>query len=185
MGQKTQADTDSRVRRTKRVIREALVQLLQKYDLDKISITMLCKEADVSRTAFYSHYSIPEDCFAEIMCELMKNLDAENRQENRDIVGAMSGFIACVKANRRLFDVCYSLGFYHPLVQMSFEYNLAYMNDFLGDWKGVSDTDLRFCNYGMFGLISDWLKQGCPGDASDILEFYRNFLTERGVYQPR
>ena len=42
-------------------IGNTLIQLLQKYPIDQISITLLCKEAQVSRSAFYNNYKHIED----------------------------------------------------------------------------------------------------------------------------
>ena len=48
---------DRRIVKTKRNLKEALIAMLDKEDFEHISITELCRKAEVSRITFYSHYS--------------------------------------------------------------------------------------------------------------------------------
>lgn len=52
---------DRRVERTKRHIYRAFFELLQKKDLDDITITELAKSADIDRRTFYMHYQSIQD----------------------------------------------------------------------------------------------------------------------------
>ncbi|WP_436854567.1 TetR/AcrR family transcriptional regulator [Staphylococcus caeli] len=47
---------DRRVRKTKRTIKHAFIQLLSKKDLDKITIQDITTLADINRGTFYLHY---------------------------------------------------------------------------------------------------------------------------------
>lgn len=42
---------------TKRLLQQALVELLQKEHLSAVTVTALCAAADVNRSTFYSHYA--------------------------------------------------------------------------------------------------------------------------------
>lgn len=53
--------TDARVRYTQRVLKEALLQLLRKKPINKITVKEVCELAALNRATFYAHYS---DCFA-------------------------------------------------------------------------------------------------------------------------
>ena len=53
--------SDMRVVRTKKNIRNALINLLQNTSFEKISVTELCQAAEVSRITFYTYY---EDKYA-------------------------------------------------------------------------------------------------------------------------
>ncbi len=174
-------ETDGRVLRTKQAIREAMVRLLQTHDLDKVSITLLCKEANVSRTTFYHYYAIPEDCYNEIMEDLLKQIDRESREADADTIACMQHFLDVVKKNQRLFKIAYGTGFYNSPIQKSFQYNVQYVKEHSAGWKDISEEYLSFCNYGMFGLVSEWLQKGCPGQGEGIISFYRELLEERGL----
>lgn len=47
---------DQRIALTKRLLREGLLRLLSKTDLNKISVTQLCIESGINRATFYRHY---------------------------------------------------------------------------------------------------------------------------------
>lgn len=57
---------DNRVRYTKMVLQQALLKILQRKHIDKVSVKELCEEAEVNRGTFYLHYSTPNDILMEI-----------------------------------------------------------------------------------------------------------------------
>lgn len=57
---------DNRVRYTKSVLQQALLKILQRKHIDKVSVKELCEEAKVNRGTFYLHYSTPNDILMEI-----------------------------------------------------------------------------------------------------------------------
>lgn len=56
---------DPRVRRTRKMLQDALAKLLKEKDFDKISIGDIAEEATLNRATFYSHYT---DKFALLEC---------------------------------------------------------------------------------------------------------------------
>jgi len=57
---------NQRIMLTKRLLRESMLRLLEAKELDKISITELCRDAGINRATFYRHYEIPRDVLNEI-----------------------------------------------------------------------------------------------------------------------
>ena len=57
--------------RSRRLIRDAYVNLMQEKPIDKISISDIVREADLNRGTFYAHYSNPMDVFMEIADEIL------------------------------------------------------------------------------------------------------------------
>ena len=47
---------DRRVTLTKRMLKDALIDLLREVDIYHVSIRELCQRADVNRTTFYKYY---------------------------------------------------------------------------------------------------------------------------------
>lgn len=52
---------DRRIRRTRKLLQDALIELLRQKPLAKIRITEIVDEADVSRPTFYHHFDTKED----------------------------------------------------------------------------------------------------------------------------
>lgn len=47
---------DKRILKTKKSLKEALIRLIDQKSFEKISVTEICDEANVSRISFYAHY---------------------------------------------------------------------------------------------------------------------------------
>lgn len=167
---------DIRIKKTMKSLQYALLRLLNNKPLDKISVASLCKEAEVSRMAFYSHYSIIEDCFFEIFKDMMVEFDRSVRKRNLDIDQVMREYLLMVQGNRTIFRVIYNLGYHHPLVQMTYKQYFQYWNDISPEKDlAFQEIYIRFTTYGHFGLVSDWVEDGCIENVDDILNLHRRF----------
>ncbi len=62
---------NQRVAISKRLLKEALLSLLKEKKIDKISITELCKKAEINRATFYRHYNVPQDVLTDIELEII------------------------------------------------------------------------------------------------------------------
>ncbi len=57
---------NQRIKLTKRLLRDALLQLLKKKPIQKINVSELCETAGINRATFYRHYSVPQDILIEM-----------------------------------------------------------------------------------------------------------------------
>ena len=67
---------DQRIALTKRLLREGLLRLFSKTDLNKISVTQLCIESGINRATFYRHYEEPRDILNDIKYEIFQEVEA-------------------------------------------------------------------------------------------------------------
>ena len=65
---------DRRVKYTKALLKDALVELMYDTHISKISVTTLCDMADVHRTTFYAHYTDQYDLLRKIKEEVIENI---------------------------------------------------------------------------------------------------------------
>ena len=63
-----------RVKMTKSMMKEALLELLEKKPLDKITVKDVCENADVNRSTFYSYYESIEQLLLEIEDDVLNQL---------------------------------------------------------------------------------------------------------------
>lgn len=63
---------DKRVRRTKRLLRQALADLMQEKDFKDITVTDLVERADINRGTFYVHYRDVYDLREKIENEMIE-----------------------------------------------------------------------------------------------------------------
>ncbi len=62
---------NQRIAISKRLLKEALLDLIKEKDISKISITELCEKAQINRATFYRHYNVPQDVLIDIELELI------------------------------------------------------------------------------------------------------------------
>ena len=68
-----------RTKRTKRALKKALTILMLKESMDKISVTDICKEAEINRVTFYTHYNDKFELLHELLSDLCHLIDHENQ----------------------------------------------------------------------------------------------------------
>ena len=67
---------------TKRLIREAMLELLKNKSVQKISVRELCDAAGINRTTFYNHYDGTYEVLAEIEEHFLAQLSAADTISN-------------------------------------------------------------------------------------------------------
>ncbi|MDD3212296.1 MAG: TetR-like C-terminal domain-containing protein [Eubacteriales bacterium] len=75
---------DRRVKYTKMVLRESLIELLSERDIARITIKEICEKADINRATFYAHYADQYDLLAKIENELFDNLRSYLKGHEQD-----------------------------------------------------------------------------------------------------
>lgn len=67
---------NQRIKLTKRMLKESLLRLMDTKNLQKISVSELCKHAGINRATFYNHYTMPSDILREIGNEMADDIQA-------------------------------------------------------------------------------------------------------------
>ncbi|MBM6854569.1 TetR/AcrR family transcriptional regulator [Mediterraneibacter glycyrrhizinilyticus] len=85
---------DKRITKTKKTLKNALMKMLDEKDFEHISITELCRIAEVSRITFYSHYNdkyaLLDDIFNDMLAagtEDYYRRQAENNPRGHLVAG--------------------------------------------------------------------------------------------------
>ncbi|MDG5855628.1 TetR/AcrR family transcriptional regulator [Clostridium beijerinckii] len=68
---------DRRVKYTKMIIKNSLLELMKERPISKVTVTDICKKADINRNTFYSHYAN--------QFELLSNIEGELYEEIRQV----------------------------------------------------------------------------------------------------
>lgn len=96
-------------RRSRRLIREAFLELLEERDLDKITVVDIVNRADVTRSTFYVHYPDIYGIIEEIQNEIIsRHLEEFSQIEYRtmlhDPVPYLKSVAAMLEENSALFQ---------------------------------------------------------------------------------
>lgn len=85
---------DPRAQRTRALLRQALMQLLEQVDWGAISTSDICRRAGIARSSFYEHYRGKADLLDEVFDERMGAIRLSGR--DGDPLGTLSWLVAHV-----------------------------------------------------------------------------------------
>ncbi|MEC0125003.1 TetR/AcrR family transcriptional regulator [Paenibacillus pabuli] len=67
--------TDPRILRTRQLIRDAFVDLLQEMDIEKLSVNRIAERATINRVTFYLHYRDITDMMEKMADEMIGHIE--------------------------------------------------------------------------------------------------------------
>ena len=115
---------DLRIIKTKKSLRDALLELISEKEFDKISVTQICDKALVNRMTFYKYYNdkyeLLDYCFEYLSDSLVKKVEELPKNENSDPIDI---FIEIIKEAYR-----FSLQYIGPLSSIAAQCNLQIIN---------------------------------------------------------
>lgn len=170
--------TDRRVRYTKMVLKESLLELMQQKPISKISTTELCRLADINRNTFYAHYDSPEDLLNSIESELYEKWKTHSKELNgtnnlSSILAESCQNIRNSKELRIIVSPKYGdMNFLQKLIDVGRE-------PVLENWvkAGIGKDDeqremlYRFAVNGGLATIQNWLLEGMKKTPHEIAAF--------------
>lgn len=168
-------ETKKRNRReeyTLRVIRETFLELLQKQNVERISVGELCQLADINRSTFYRHYAdvyalldeLCEEYFQMLFTDFvgLQNPDATDlRSATRNII-----LQACTvtEQHKQMYQL---LIFKQPTSRFQQRLNDSFYQLHVGSHDNThtrnAETNLhyQYMISGILGIWLTWLKEDC------------------------
>lgn len=67
--------TDPRILRTRQLIRDAFVDLLQEMDIEKLTVNRIAERATINRVTFYLHYRDITDMMEKMADEMIEHIE--------------------------------------------------------------------------------------------------------------
>ena len=153
---------------TKRMMKDALMELLEQRPLSTVSVTDLCARADVNRSTFYSYYDNLTQLLREAEDDLIAQLPSampidEQSDPVRQLTEGFTLFFGYVRRHARDFDVLLRAG------DPSFSERLmdTIMERFRKPDSGTENPLPKSWGYiyavnGTIGLIREWIRGGFP-----------------------
>ena len=92
-----------RVRRTRTLLRDALVELIEDRGFDRVTVGDLCARAMVSRAAFYRNYRDKFALVEQIFDEAMAQMTATDAADTRSSGRRFAEFMGHIDAYHRLY----------------------------------------------------------------------------------
>ena len=176
----TEKKEDRRVRRTKKLLTQALTQLLQEKQINEITVKELTDLADMNRGTFYLYYKDMFDMLEKIEDGMFEALDAIVSPHEHDDVSQQTKPILLdlfrfIQDNQEMCRVLLSphgdMNFLHRLNEVVREKCLKAWPDIRKE-KGEADFDYHysFVVFGCAGIIRAWVNRNCPESAEKMAE---------------
>ena len=171
------SDSESRrSKMTRRLMKDALMELMEDRPLASVSITELCSRADVNRSTFYSYYSDLLQLLKEIEDDIIGQLPEAKPIEDcadldKQLIEEFTLFFGYVRKHARDFFILLQSGdtqFRERLIgtiMSRFRRESAEAVDLL-----MSRWSYIYCLNGTFGMMRDWISQDFPMSDREFAE---------------
>lgn len=176
-----------RTQYTRYAIEDALITLLQQQPMEKITVTAICKAADVNRGTFYRYYLDPDDCFETIQNNLYNQMSANTPlfdQQHPEIF--ITALLTTFQENAPLMRALL-LG-NHTVMLADFMRRHQRLTD-----AQVNSTDHRdiyemdFYTNGVINVCRRWLSLDMPETPAELARIILNiiFQVPKNIPEPR
>lgn len=173
---------DRRVLKTKKVLRDTLIRLLQTKELHSITVKELVTEADIHRATFYLHYQDVFDLYGQMEEELFADLvRLMSADANHSYDGTYRAIVEFVYENKAIVELAFGKS-----SNMQFRNRISELliQKYLDIWmkedgpENLSDQMRYITAYhiqGCMGIISQWVADGFSVPQENIVELLRKF----------
>ena len=174
--------TNKKILNTKRTLRETLCILIKTKAINEITVSEVCREANINRTTFYKYYTLPID----ILHEYIEEINERALEQLKKNQGASSKD----ELYQTMLAICRLYYENKPLMKVYMEFNKDLMPLIQGFIKanaeyGLKDNSLTyFIAGGVSSIIMQWgmkdFKQQ-PEEVAKILTKYILMLQPKMV----
>lgn len=153
-------------------IEKVFIELLQVKELDKISVSDICKRAKLNRTTFYSNYT---DIYglADTIRDKLEN-ELFNLYKEEYIQGFNSNdylkLFHHIKKNQLFYQTYFKLGYDNNYKIISYDVDLA--QKFFPN--GFINYHMEFFKAGITQIIKMWLKNDCKESPEEMFEIIKS-----------
>jgi AcrR family transcriptional regulator len=177
-----------RIRYTKMVLRESLMELMKTKPISAISVKEICATADISRSSFYTYFADQYDLLGkteeETLAFINNNLNKYAYYKN-DKLGALrmvEEILQYVVDNNKSIYVLFSengdINFQKNLFSSMYQKNIMKsLTDKLPD-EQTKQYYFLFIVTGTIGLIYHWIKNGMDKSIHELAKMIINITSQ-------
>ncbi|WP_234124362.1 TetR/AcrR family transcriptional regulator [Clostridium hydrogenum] len=174
-------EQDRRSKRTKRMLKNALIELLKTKNINQISVRELSELADINRATFYLHYKTPHDFLLQLEDELFNIIFTSYK--NHDINNQYDFLLLlykCIGDNYELLKVLLNSNtgstFWDKL---SDSIKAQYSSLWSSHLSSLTNNELQYyANFiidGYVSVIKSWLLKGRLESPAEMVELSMRF----------
>ena len=152
---------------TKRLMKDALLELMEQQDLASISVTAICKTADVHRSTFYCYYTDPADLLSEIEQDFLDKIPSPpeilDQQNQQTLLEATEDFFDFIRDNKKTIRILFGNSFGNNFTARMVDHLCSGYVPVGDDVDELTSryTQLYIAN-GTVGMLREWVNNDFP-----------------------
>ncbi len=171
---------NKRKRESRAKIESVFVELLQMKELNQITVSDLCKLAELNRSTFYANYvdiyqlaGVVRETLEQNFCELYHN-EIANHFNSNDYLKLFRH----IAENPLMYQTYFKLGYDNQFQIVAYDTNLA--SEHFGD--RFIPYHMEFFKSGITAIIKLWLRNGCRETPEEMNEIITSEYRGRAEY---
>ena len=180
---------DRRIKYTKKVIKETLITLLNEKEINKITVSEICKIADINRATFYRYYLDVYDLLDKIKEEFVNELliVSSNNKVDYTISSFSKELLSVFLDNKDLVKVLFNkksdIYFLNDILEVAFE---KCKNKWENKISNLSNDSIEYASIfifnGALGVINFWIQNDFEKSIDEICTIIES-LSYYGINQ--
>ena len=167
---------NQRIRVTKKMLKETLIDLLQTKPITKISVSEICEKSELNRTTFYKYYSNEYSLLEEIENDTLQVIKEYMTTHNNGLYD----FLTYLKENKELAKILFCSDIYQEFPRKVFTLlGLLDMTDVILKKNQAGRDNERtyyFVCYGGYAIIREWINNDFDCSPKELSKFFQNIV---------
>ncbi|MGN1419060.1 MAG: TetR/AcrR family transcriptional regulator [Acutalibacteraceae bacterium] len=160
-----------RRKKSKEKIESVFYELIQTHELNQITVSDICKKAQLNRTTFYANYKDIYDLADSVRLSLEKNMNDLYGEEIEKGINSNDylRLFRNIAQNQMLYKTYFKLGYDNEYKIVRYDKSLAkkYFNNRFIEYH------CEFFRNGLTAIIKIWLAGGCKETPEEMFEIVR------------
>ena len=188
MSEKVVKKEDLRIKRTHKLLRDAMFSLLETNSFDNISVVDICEKAMVHRATFYTHFKDKHDFMEYVAKEKLRDFYKESKlyadfsnKENlyRAMISNVLQFVEDNKTMFRLASQSSNTNFFDSLHHIIYEELLDFLESSQQNgetYRAPVDIFAMYLTGGLTSIVRWWLANDTGYTKADMAKYIENIL---------
>lgn len=179
---------DRRVKRTKKVLTKALVEILENKNVENVTVSELAKKADITRTTFYQYYRDPVEMLERLQIEIALDL---NKIVEQTEGGDARGFFSLlfnyfhkdkIKADILSFSIRNKTGYEKLGYEIHNRYMLRWKDKYVAENRKQYEYYRYYIVFGCISVVENWVGNGMKETPEEMTEIALSLLPKERMY---
>lgn len=176
-----------RILYTKKVIKDSLVEILQHKRIHQITVTDICKNANINRGTFYTHYKDAYDLLQsmedELFNQILEYIEETPLEDYKEIL--LLKVLELIKENKDLCKILFSRHMESNIMDRIILIASKANIDKIINSSKVDDVFLDyFIKYtvgGVFSVVQTWLNNDLKESPEEVVAIINNIVIFGGA----